>query len=81
MRNYFLGVLSGVAGALLYVTAPQTAWYVWALFLGGCLLIAFSFDVFFGSLKEHQPRAAWLGLLIFGGSGVILQGLVWGLGV
>ena len=80
MRNYILGVLSGLAGALLYSIAPQTAWYFWVLFIGGCLLIAFSFDVFFGSLKEHQPRAARLGLLIFGGSGAALQAAVWVLG-
>ncbi len=80
MRNYALGVLSGLAGALLYSVAPQTAWYFWALFVGGCLLIAFSFDVFFGSLQEHQSRAAWLGLLIFGGSGAVLQAAVWVLG-
>ena len=77
MRNYLLGVLSGLAGALLYIMAPQTAWYFWMLLVAGCLLITFSFDVFFGSLKEHQPRAAWLGLLIFGGSGAVLQAVVW----
>ncbi len=80
MRNYFLGVLSGLAGAFLYSTAPQTAWYFWVLFVTGCLLIAFSFDVFFGSLKEHQSRAAWLGLIIFGGFGAVLQATVWVLG-
>lgn len=80
MRNYILGVLSGLAGAILYSTAPQTSWYIWGLFSASCLLIAFSFDVFFGSLKEHQSRAAWLGLLIFGGSGAALQAIVWVLG-
>lgn len=80
MRNYLIGVLSGLAGCLLYTMAPQTAWYFWMLFVAGCLLIAFSFDVFFGSLKENQPRAAWLGLLIFGGSGAVFQVLVWTLG-
>ena len=80
MRNYILGVLSGLAGAFLYSTAPKLAWYFWALFVTGCLLIAFSFDVFFGSLKEHQTRAAWLGLILFGGSGAVLQGAVWVLG-
>ena len=77
MRNYSLGVLSGLGAALLYSFSPQLAWYFWVLFVAGCLLITFSFDVFFGSLKEHQPRAAWLGLLIFGGSGAVLQATVW----
>ncbi len=30
MRNYILGVLSGVVGALLYSIAPYLAWYFWA---------------------------------------------------
>lgn len=77
MRNYILGVLSGLGGALLYSISPGLAWYFWVLFVAGCLLITFSFDVFFGSLEEHEPRAAWLGLLIFGGSGAVLQTAVW----
>ncbi|MCP4750733.1 MAG: hypothetical protein GY866_07565 [Proteobacteria bacterium] len=81
MRNYILGVLSGLAGSALYFYAPQLAWYFWALFVVSCLLIAFSFDVFFGSRAEHQPRAAWMGLTMFGGSGAVLQALVWGLGL
>jgi hypothetical protein len=80
MRNYLLGVISGVAGAALFVFTADLAWYWWLIFIVSCLLIAFSFDVFFGSLQEHQLRAAWLGILLFGGSGVVLQGLVWGLG-
>ena len=81
MRNYILGVLSGTAGAALYSVAPALAWYYWVLFAGSCILIAFSFDVFSGSFKEHQPRAAWMGLLMFGGPGVVLQALVWGMGI
>ncbi len=80
MRNYILGVLSGIAGAVLYFSAPDLTWYYWALFFFSCILIAFSFDVIIGSLREHQSRAAWMGGLMFGGSGAILQGLVWGLG-
>jgi len=81
MRNYILGILSGVAGTALYTLAPALAWYYWVMFVGSCLLIAFSFDVFFGSLQEHQTRAAWMGVLLFGGPGVVLQALVWGMGV
>ncbi|MBT4266153.1 MAG: hypothetical protein HOD85_18285, partial [Deltaproteobacteria bacterium] len=51
MRNYILGALSGVAGAALYTLAPALAWYYWLMFVGGCFLIAFSFDVIFGSLQ------------------------------
>jgi len=81
MRNFILGVLSGIAGAALYALAPSLTWYYWVMFVGGSLLIVFSFDVFFGSFKEHQSRAAWMGLLMFGGPGVALQALVWGMGI
>ncbi len=81
MRNYILGVVTGLAGSALYYADPQLAWYFWIAFAVSCLLIAFSADVFFGSLAEHQPRAAWMGLAMFGGSGLVLQALVWGLGV
>ena len=41
----------------------------------------FGFDVLLGSFKEHQPRAAWMGLGMFGGLGVVLilvaSGLTW----
>ena len=80
MRNYILGVLTGLTGAVLYSTAPQLAWYFWALFVVSIALIVFSFDVFFGSRAEHQLRAAWMGLFVFGGSGAVLQALVWTLG-
>ena len=81
MRNYILGVLSGVAGSALTIVAPSLGWIYWAMFIGSCLLITFCFDVFFGSLEEHQTRAAWMGVLLFGTPGVVLQALVWGLGV
>jgi len=81
MRNYLLGVISGVAGAGLYRSTPALDWYFWMLFVAGCVLIAFSLDVFWGSRQEHQPRAAWLGILLFGGLGVGFQLLVWGWGV
>ena len=81
MRNYILGILSGVVGTALFTLAPDLAWYYWVMFVGSCLLIAFSFDVFFGSLQEHQTRAAWMGVLLFGCPGVVLQALVWGMGI
>ena len=41
----------------------------------------FGFDVLIGSFKGHQPRAAWMGLGMFGGLGVVMilagSGLTW----
>ena len=76
MRNYILGMLTGILGAALYVVEPAPAWYLWILFLAGSALVAFSLDVFFGSLEEHQSRAAWLGLTLFGGPGGALLFIV-----
>ena len=72
MKNYALGVLTGIFGAAMYFAEPGPAWYLWILFLAGSALVAFSLDVFVGSLEEHQHRAAWMGLSMFGGPGVVL---------
>jgi hypothetical protein len=76
MRNYIIGILTGILGAAMYFAEPGPAWYLWILFIAGSALVAFSLDVFFGSLEEHQPRAAWMGLTLFGGPGVVLLFIV-----
>jgi hypothetical protein len=75
MRNYILGLLSGIAGAWLCSVSP--GWMVWILFLVSIGLIALGLDVFFGSREENQPKAARMGLVLFGFPGVFLQALVW----
>ncbi|MCP4006290.1 MAG: hypothetical protein GY725_19080 [bacterium] len=72
MRNYALGILTGIFGTTMYFAEPGPAWYLWILFVAGAALVAFSLDVFVGSLEENQPRAAWMGLSMFGGPGVVL---------
>ena len=42
MRNYTLGLLTGILGAALYFAEPAPAWYLWILFLAGSALVAFS---------------------------------------
>jgi hypothetical protein len=76
MSNYALGILTGILGTALYSAEPEPAWYLWIPFLVGSALVAFSIDVFRGSLEEHQPRAAWMGLALFGGPGVVLLSIV-----
>jgi hypothetical protein len=49
-------------------------------FLAGSGLAAFGIDVFFGSFEEKQPRAARMGLALFGGPGAFLVAMVWMLG-
>ena len=53
MRNYLLGILSGVAGTALYTVAPALAWYYLVMFVGSCLLVAFSFDELIAILKPY----------------------------
>jgi hypothetical protein len=76
MRNYIIGILTGILGAAMYFAEPGPAWYLWILYIAGSALVAFSLDVFFGSLEEHQSRAAWMGLTLFGGPGVVLLFIV-----
>ena len=80
MRNYLLGVVSGLAGAALFANAPGLPWYLWLLFVVSVGLLVFSFDVFFGSREENQVRAGWVGLALFGGIGALLQIPVWTMG-
>lgn len=77
MRNFLLGLLSGIAGTLLYVKTPGSSWTVWALFLCSIGLIALGADVFWGSKEENQPKAARMGVLFFALPGLFLQALVW----
>jgi len=76
VRNYIIGILPGILGTAMYFAEPGPAWYLWILFAAGSALVAFSLDVFFGSLEEHQSRAAWMGLTLFGGPGVVLLFIV-----
>ena len=71
MRNLTLGILIGIGGSWLFVRETQVGWPVWLLFAVGSVLVVFGLDVLVGSLKEHEERAAWLGLGMFGGMGVV----------
>ncbi len=81
MRNYIIGLLTGITAGALYFSEPAYSWFVWILFIPGIVLVSFSLDVFFGSFEEHQPRAAWMGLAMFGGPGAVLLALVWMIGL
>ena len=72
MRNLLLGILIGMGVLWMAYRETPTGWLVWVLFIAGSALVVFGFDVLFGSFKEHELRAAWLGLGIFGGTGAVL---------
>jgi chromate transport protein ChrA len=79
MVNLVLGILIGIAGSWLYARPQSVPWYAWVLFMLGAAAIVFAFDVLIGSYKEHQPRAAWMGLSMFGSLGVVMILVGWGL--
>jgi hypothetical protein len=80
MRNLVLGILVGIGGACLYFMGGAPPWYVWVLYAAGAASIVFSFDVLFGSIEEHEPRAAVLGFGTFLIPGTLLMGAVLKLG-
>jgi len=79
MRNLILGILIGIGGSWLFVRETPVGWLFWLLFAVGSVLVVFGLDVFVGSLKEHEERAAWLGLGMFGGMGVVSLAVVFSL--
>ncbi len=80
MRNYIIGLLTGIAAGLMCGATPPPAWYLSLFFVAGSGLVAFGLDVFFGSREEHQSRAAWMGLTLFGVPGFVFLSIVWRFG-
>jgi hypothetical protein len=71
---YLLGVLTGLAALLLHYLSGriQLTWITWGgLFAGiGALLFCIAWAV--GAYLEGVPRAAAMGLLMFGLSGIVI---------
>ncbi len=72
MVNLIMGILIGIAGSWLHFQPDPIPWYSWFLFALGAAGIVFALDVLIGSFKEHETRAAWMGLGLFGSFGVVL---------
>ena len=71
---YILGVLTGAVAYALYLISKKTAlnWLSWSGLIAGSALILFSIAWAVGSVLEGVPRAASMGILLFGLSGVII---------
>ena len=71
---YILGALTGAVAYTLYLISRKAAlnWLSWSGLMIGSSLILFSIAWAVGSLLESVPRAASMGLLLFGLSGVII---------
>lgn len=79
MLLFLLGMVFGVGLTVLYYEKLEVnfPWYSWVLFALGMLSLMFSFDVLFGSIAEHEIKAAWLGFGIFALVGFVMLILGW----
>ena len=71
---YILGVLTAAVAYSLYLTSKKITlnWLSWSGLIAGSALILFSIAWAVGSVLEGVPRAASMGILLFGLSGVII---------
>ena len=71
---YILGVLTGAVAYALYLIARKIPlnWLMWSGLIAGSVLILFSIAWAVGSVLEGVPRAASMGILLFGLSGVVI---------
>jgi Na+-translocating ferredoxin:NAD+ oxidoreductase RnfG subunit len=71
---YILGALTGGSALLLwkYAKRYRLNWPAWGGLILGIFLILFSIAWAAGSILEGVPRAASMGLLLFGLSGIVL---------
>ena len=71
---YILGVLTGAVAYALYLVSRKFTlnWLLWSGLMAGNFLILFSIAWAVGSVLEGVPRAASMGILLFGLSGVVI---------
>jgi hypothetical protein len=71
---YILGVLTGAVAYSLYLISRKNTlnWLLWSGLIAGSALILFSIGWAVGSVLEGVPRAASMGILLFGLSGVVI---------
>ena len=71
---YILGALTGAVAYSLYLISKQNTlnWLLWSGLIAGSALILFSIAWAVGSVLEGVPRAASMGMLLFGLSGIII---------
>ena len=71
---YILGALTGASAIFLwrYSKRYYLNWIAWCGLVQGLFLILFSLAWAVGSVLEGVPRAASMGMLLFGLSGIVL---------
>lgn len=76
---FAVGLLVGLSvfGALELYKRFEIDWRGWAGLALGEVQVLLCIAWFFAALAEGEPRAANMGLMLFGGSGVAILALTW----
>lgn len=78
---FLFGIGVGVAGTVAFnqikAKGVLLRWYEWLIAAIGVFLLGFTFQNFFGSFLEREPRAAWLSLLFIGFPVIVLGVVFW----
>ena len=76
---FLYGLIIGAGGMRLVVWvldgSIMVGWYVWLLAVLALLLGTLTVQHFFASLRELEPKAARMGLLVMGVPALILAGV------
>jgi hypothetical protein len=65
MMNLIIGIVIGLVAMWFYQKSKTTlvvAWFAWVLFVFAAASMALGFDIFAGSIIEHEMQAGWMGL-------------------
>ena len=78
MWRFIYGVVVGAGGMAFWDWLKSenitVDWYVWPLMLLALALGTLAVHHFFASRAELEPKAAWIGLVIFGVPALLLSG-------
>ncbi len=80
MWRFIYGLILGAGGMAFWnwkqAENLSVAWYVWLLMALALALGTLAVHHFFASREELEPKAAWIGLLLFGLPALLLSGWV-----
>jgi hypothetical protein len=78
---YFLGLVAGAGLAIFIVWLTRRKivlkWYEWLIGTLATISLFATVQHYFASVRENEPKAAWMGALMFGLIFLVLAGLDW----
>ncbi len=77
------GILVSLAGFGMVALARRYPidWKAWVGMITGCLLVLFSVAWAAASFAEGEPQSGAMGIVVFGGAGLVILALTWRLNV